>query len=68
MSLPILDPGETEKMKEENMGMLFMEITRLSGALFIFSLIKRKSALMLQSQQESISLQTWPGYPWVGWG
>ena len=62
MSLPILDPRETEKVKEEKMGILFMEI------IFFRRLIhtspheknktKGKSALVLWSQQETISLLT----------
>lgn len=40
ISLPILDPRETEKVKEEKMGMLFMEILLL---LFLRSLIHTSS-------------------------
>ena len=62
ISLPIFDPRETEKVKEEKMGMLFMEIWFLRSLIHTSSheknKTKSKSAFVLWSQQETISLLT----------
>ena len=61
MSFPILDPRETEKMKEDG-NVVYGNSMSLRSLIHSFSHEKNKttskSALMLCSQQETISLQT----------